>query len=42
LKAHAIALNEIKIIFDNNKNISTLAEAAKVFLNAKNKKSIEG
>ncbi|MBV9177219.1 MAG: hypothetical protein JO297_09285 [Nitrososphaeraceae archaeon] len=34
-KAYAIRLNEIKMIFDNNKNITTLAEAVKVFLNAK-------
>jgi hypothetical protein len=34
-KAHAANLNEVKIIFDNNKNITTVAEAEKVFLNAK-------
>ncbi|HZC21331.1 MAG TPA: hypothetical protein VE223_06775, partial [Nitrososphaeraceae archaeon] len=34
-KAHAIRLNEIKIIFDNDKNTTTLAQAEKVFLNAK-------
>jgi hypothetical protein len=34
-KAHTAHLNEVKIIFDNNKNTTTLAEAAKVFLNAK-------
>jgi hypothetical protein len=35
LKSHTAHLNEVKIIFDNNKNTATLAEAAKVFLNAK-------
>lgn len=34
-KAHTAHLNEVKMIFDNNKNITTLAEAEKVFLNAK-------
>jgi hypothetical protein len=34
-KAHTAHLNEVKMIFDNNKSITTLAEAAKVFLNAK-------
>lgn len=35
LKAHTANLIEVKIIFDNNKNITTVAEAEKVFLNAK-------
>jgi hypothetical protein len=34
-KGHTAHLNEVKIIFDNNKNITTLAQAEKVFLNAK-------
>src|SRR5919198_4337481 len=35
LKAHVIKLNEIKINLDNNKNITTLADATKAFLNTK-------
>lgn len=34
-KTHTAHLNEVKMIFDNNKNITTLSEAEKVFLNAK-------
>jgi hypothetical protein len=34
-KEHTAHLNKVKITFDNNKNISTLAEAANVFLNTK-------
>jgi len=34
-KAHEIRLNEIKIIFDNDNNTTTLAQAEKVFLNSK-------
>ncbi|HZA06235.1 MAG TPA: hypothetical protein VE619_00910 [Nitrososphaeraceae archaeon] len=41
LKAHTAHLNEVKMIFDNNKNATTLAQAEKVFLNEKNNKSRE-
>jgi hypothetical protein len=34
-KTHTADLNEVRIIFDNNKNITTLAQAEKVFLNEK-------
>ena len=34
-KTHTAHLNEVKMIFDNNKNITTVSEAQKVFLNAK-------
>jgi hypothetical protein len=34
-KAYAIELNEVKSILDNNQNITSLADAAKAFLNTK-------
>jgi len=34
-KAYAIELNELKSILDNNQNITSLADAAKAFLNIK-------